>query len=388
MAAVEILSFIEFSKTEDQWTELVEASEYPLPFLSHPWICLWWRHFGKDMEFCAPVVRDGSEFLAGIPLSIRTVGIAGVSLSVAEIAGTGPVPTRGMGLADKANLVVRRNAQEAGKHLTAELGKLLGRVDVINFKGVDDDSMASDTVFSVMDAPHPIRRIARSISPYLPIPRAWEDYLHLRSKNFRKQIKKKKRLIREAGHAEIARMGLDDDCRTWMAEVFSVNERSWSALRGTNLYRHPALKSFFAKLVAAMAEKGWIDLHLLRLDGQAIAYELCFDFEGRLFSYNSSFDKDMAKMSPGTVLTAAVIEAACHRELIEYDLLRGDETYKLRWTDHYRRESEVIILSGSLRSYIYANVGLELKRRLKSWRWVESAADRASGLVARFSYRG
>ncbi len=388
MSTIDILPFAEFSNAEDPWTDLVRSSAYPLPFLSHPWICVWWRHFGQGREFLAPVVRENSKLLAGIPLAIRTVSLMGVPITVAEIVGTGPVPTRGMGLADKADIVVRRDAPEAGKLLTTELAKLLGYVDVLALKGVDGCSPTGEVFPSLTAARHSVSVVSRSVSPYLSLPRRWEEYLHSRSNNFRKQLKKKRRQLSEAGLVEIARLGPRDDCVAWMAEVVSVDRRSWSARRGTNLYRHPAIKAFFLELVLEMANRGLIDLHLLRLDGRAIAYELCLDLEGRVFSYNSSFDADMGKLSPGTVLTATVIEDACRRGRLEYDLLRGGEDYKFRWTHHNRRESEVIVLSGTLRSRIYASLGLHLKRRLKSWSWIEKAGDRATGLRSRLFYQG
>jgi len=387
MSAIEILSFSEFSKAEDPWTDLVRSSVYPLPFLSHPWICLWWRHFGQGQEFLAPVVRDGSRLLAGIPLTIRPVRFPGVSLAVAEIVGTGPVPTRGMGLADKADIVVRRNALEAGNRLNTQLAKLLKHVEVLALKGVAGSSPTGEIFPSLAGACQSVKVVSRSVSPYLLLPRRWEEYLHSRSKNFRKQLRKKRRLLNEAGLVKIARLGPKDDPIASMAEVVSVNSRSWSAQRGTNLYRHPAIRAFFLELVSEMANKGLIDLHLLRLNGKAIAYELCFDFEGRVFSYNSSFDADLGKLSPGTVLTATVIEAACQRNRLEYDMLRGDEQYKSYWCSQYRTESEVIVLSGSLRSRLYASLGFDLKRQLKSWSWIEKASDRATGLFSRLFYR-
>ncbi|NIM96694.1 MAG: GNAT family N-acetyltransferase [candidate division Zixibacteria bacterium] len=333
-------------------------------------------------------MRENSKLFAGVPVAIRTVSQMGVPITVAEIVGTGPVPTRGMGLADKADIVVRRDAPEAGKLLTTELAKLLGYVDVLALKGVDSSSPTGEFFPSLAAARHSNRVVSRSVSPYISLPRRWEEYLHLRSRNFREQLKKKRRVLHEAGRMQINRLEPEDDCAPWMAEVVSVDRRSWSARRGTNLYRHPAIRAFFLELVLEMANKGLIDLHLLRLDGKAIAYELCFNFEGRVFSYNRGFDADMGKLSPGMVLTATVIEDACQRGRLEYDLLRGGEDYKFRWTHHYRRESEVIVLSGTLRSRIYASLGLHLKRRLKSWSWIEKASDRATGLRSRLFYQG
>ena len=140
-------------------------------------------------------------------------------------------------------------------------------------------------------------------------------------------------------------------------------------------------------MIPAMAKKGWVDLHLLRLDGKAIAYELCFDFNNRLFAYNASYDRAFRQFSPGTIVSAAVVEAACARGRTEYDMLRGNDEYKSHWSDSFRVESQVLVPAKRLRSALYSALGLYLKNRLKSMKWVEQLDDRLSGLVNRLRYR-
>ena len=105
-------------------------------------------------------------------------------------------------------------------------------------------------------------------------PGGGDDYLAARSQKFRKNLKRYRRKLEQMGRPELARLGPDDDARGWMNEVLEVNDASWKAERGTNLFRHPSLWSFFVDLVGEMAPRGLIDLHLLRIDGRAVAYEL------------------------------------------------------------------------------------------------------------------
>ena len=48
-----------------------------------------------------------------------------------------------------------------------------------------------------------------------------------------------------------------------------------------------------------------------------------------MFKHQCRVRDDFARHSPGNVVTAAVIEAAAARGRTEYDMLRGDESYKL-----------------------------------------------------------
>lgn len=386
MATVELLSFDAFAEADQAWSELVESAEHPLPFLSHPWVSTWWRHFGLGHGFVAVIVRDGRRWLAGLPLVIRSIGLGPARVSVAEIAGTGPVPTRGMGLADKADLIVRRGQAEAGQRLLQALGDLPAGVDLMHLKGLDRRSPILPTIQQTFGARTWIGQ--RSVSPYLRLPGSLDEVLRARSGKFRKTLLRSRRGLQATGRASLSRLGSGDDPASWMEAVVSVSRRSWQARRGTDLFRHPDLRSFFLDLFTRMAARGWLDLHLLRIDGQAMAYDLGFDFGERVYSYTRGFDPSAARWSPGSLLTSEVIAHACRRGRIEYDLLRGPEAYKRRWTDQATEEVDLMLPGGGPGAGLYAALGVHLKRKLKAWPWLAQLDERITGLVTRLLYGG
>jgi len=376
----ERLSFEHFCRAEEAWNALALSVPSPVPFMSHPWIRLWWKHFGEGQEFLAVVVRDGDRLLGAVPLAIRS---AAPGLELAEIVGTGPVPTRGMGLADKADFLVHAGHPEAGELLVAEVTRLLDRVDLLDVKGLDGTSATR----AGLEAAGGAQRFRRSVSPYLTLSTSWDEYSRTRSRNFRKHLKKYWRLLEQAGRLEVSRMQPGDDLAGWMDDVFAVNDVSWKAERGTNLFRSPEIRGFFAALVPALAAQGWIDLHAIRLDGKLAVYELCFDYGGKLFSYNGAYRAELGQGSPGTALTAAVIESACDRGRSEYDMLRGAESYKLRWSESSRTELQLLLPAKRAAARIKTSLGPALKARLKQWPWLTEQADRLSGLLSRRRYR-
>jgi CelD/BcsL family acetyltransferase involved in cellulose biosynthesis len=378
--STETLSFEEFERAGAAWGDLVAASHAATPFVSHPWLCLWWRHFGRGQEFVAPVVRDGETLLAGVPLALRRA----CGTTVAEIVGTGPVPTRGMGLADKADLVVRRDAPAAWPRLAGVVTRLLERVAVLDLKGLDEGSPTPSRLTPCAPRPGSVRTLARSVSPYLVLPASWDEYLGSRSGGFRKHLRKYRRLLEQAGAMEIVRLEPDQPLEAWLSEVVAVNQASWTAGRGTNLFRHPRIRAFLLDLLRETARQGWLDLHVLRVGGRAVAYELCFDFAGRVFSYNSAYRRELGRASPGTLLTAAVIEAACRRGRTEYDMLRGDEAYKARWSDRRRGELQLLLPAARPLARLYCSLGIQAKARLRSSRRLADLADRLRGVKSRF----
>jgi CelD/BcsL family acetyltransferase involved in cellulose biosynthesis len=378
---VETLSFERFRDAGRAWDDLALDLAHPVPFLSHTWLRLWWERFGAGQEFVCPIVRDGERLLAAAPLAVRR---ARPGLDVAEIVGTGPVPTRGMGLADKAEVLVRRGHAEVGARLVAEVVRTLDRVDALDIKACD----AASPTRAALEAAGRVLVFDRSVSPYLTLSAPWDAYLDGRSSNFRKHLKKYRRLLTESGAGPPERLGAADDAAAWMAEVFAVNDASWKAARGTDLFRAREIRDFFAALVPEMAARGWIDLHVIRARGRAVVYELCFDFGGRLFSYNGAYRADLGEGSPGTALTAAVIESACARGRVEYDMLRGPESYKLRWSETARTEVQLLLPAPRAAARAKTQLGPALKARLKRWRGLTEGADRLFGLASRLRRGG
>jgi CelD/BcsL family acetyltransferase involved in cellulose biosynthesis len=385
--ATERLSFEEFCGLEREWDDLVGRTRRPCIFSSHDWVRLWWRHFGEDREFLALLVRGrGGELLAAVPLTIRSLRVPH-RLRVVEIAGTGPVPTRGMGLADRADLLVRADAPQALDALIAGVCRLLEHCDVLHVKGLEADSPACAGLIEHAPRPRAARVLDRSQSPYLALTSSWEGYLRGRSQKFRKNLKRSRRLLEDGGPIRISRLATGDDPGPWIAQVTAINERSWSASRGTNLFLHPRLRSFLTEIVSHMARRGWIELHVLHVGDRSVAYELCFDFGGCVLAYNASYDQELARASPGMLVTASIIESSCARGRTEYDMLRGDESYKLRWSETVRSEIQVVVPADRVAARAGARWAIELTERMRGWAWLRDVDDRMSGLLNRVRFR-
>jgi CelD/BcsL family acetyltransferase involved in cellulose biosynthesis len=379
---VEALAFDEFARSEDAWTDLVGQSGAPYPFLLHPWLCTWWRHFGAGKELMVLVVRDGPRLVAAAPLVLRRSRVLG--LSVAELAGTGPLSTKDAGLSDKADFLVRRDAEPVRELLVRELMRRLDRIDVLNIKPYD----ASSATCAVLEraAGRRVVTLQRSVSPFLTLPPSWEEYLTTRSPKFRKNQRRSLRDLEKLGPVSLTRLGPQDDARAWLAEVLDVDRESWTAQRGTNLYRHPAIRAFFLDLLPQLAQRGWLDLHLLRVGGRAVAYEMCLDFGDTLFAYNAGYRADHAGYSPGNLVSAAVVESACQRGRKTYDMLRGNEPYKQRWATGSRRELHTIVAADRLAAYAYVQLGIRARIRLGQVAVIARTKDRVNGLLAKLRH--
>ena len=70
----------------------------------------------------------------------------------------------------------------------------------------------------------------------------------------------------------------------------------------------------------------------MEVDGRKAAALFNFEYNGRIWVYNSGLDPDaFGSLSLGVVLTAKAIEHAIENKNKIFDFLRGNETYKYRF---------------------------------------------------------
>ena len=83
--------------------------------------------------------------------------------------------------------------------------------------------------------------------------------------------------------------------------------------------------------------QGWLRLWVLELDGKPAAAWYGWRLRDRYSYYQAGFDPGYEKQSLGLVLLGRTIRAATEESAPVFDMLRGDEEYKLRFVTGERR---------------------------------------------------
>jgi len=81
----------------------------------------------------------------------------------------------------------------------------------------------------------------------------------------------------------------------------------------------------------AAFENGWLQLAFLEVDGERAAGYLNFDYQNRIWVYNSGLDRRFLELSPGWVLLGHLLQWANENKRSEFDFMRGGEDYKYRF---------------------------------------------------------
>jgi CelD/BcsL family acetyltransferase involved in cellulose biosynthesis len=178
--------------------------------------------------------------------------------------------------------------------------------------------------------------------PFVALPVSWEEYTGSLGKSLRKNIGYYRRLM-EREHALEIETVTNGELPEAMEEFFALHQARWRRRRLPGAFAGNRVRRFHHEVAARFHERGWLRLHRLRLDGRTRAVLYCFNHGGKGYYYQGGFEPDLARYSPGTVLTAHAIQDAIHAGASEFDFLRGDEPYKYAWQASDRENVRLLI---------------------------------------------
>lgn len=285
-------------------------------FSTPEWNRLWWEEFGEDKDlFLLSMYRDG-DIAALVPLYSKTEGDRAVLRFIGGIDLTdylGPICSRDDRF-DVADALVRwlRNTETQWSELDAHSMPvpfgfaefLVERADVAGFEFALEQE---------------------ETSAQLLLPDDWDAYLAgLDSKQRHELRRKRRRLMRDHPDA-VFRTATPETLETDL-KIFVEMHRGAEGHKGDFL--RPDIATFFERVARAFMALGWLRLDFLEIGGHAVASTFAFELDGVFYLYNSGYEPEAARISPGLILVSELVKQCIERRFKIFDFLRGPERYK------------------------------------------------------------
>lgn len=186
-------------------------------------------------------------------------------------------------------------------------------------------------------APAPANQRIVHESPYIDTTQEWEPYWQGLSKNLRSSVRRRRRGLDKRGAVEIEVFEGGEELPGLLGECFRLEAGGWKGERGTAINSNPDTLRFYTELAEGAAGAGLLSLGLLRLDGRVIAFNYSLEDGCRHYLLKLGHDVALGDLSPGVVLTAAMVERAFQSGLESYEFLGDPDRYKLQWATGNRK---------------------------------------------------
>jgi CelD/BcsL family acetyltransferase involved in cellulose biosynthesis len=299
-----------------EWRQLLNRDPNRHIFATREWNRLWWEEFGGGKELIVLTMRRGTDAVGIVPLYRKIEG----GRAILRFNG-------GIDLTDYLGPVCPGTDRD---DVAAALVDWLIRTDMA-WDEFDAHNLPVPFGFAELLVDHADRRglefrlDQEETSAVLLLPSDWAAYLSgLRSKERHELKRKRRRVGREHPDARL---------RTATEDTLEIDLKTFVEMhRGAEGHKGHFMNSdvagFFERVARAFSSLGWLRLDFLEVDDRAVASTFSFELDDRLYLYNSAYEPDAARLSPGFILVSLLLESAIERGVTTFDFLRGPERYK------------------------------------------------------------
>jgi CelD/BcsL family acetyltransferase involved in cellulose biosynthesis len=166
------------------------------------------------------------------------------------------------------------------------------------------------------------------VCPIIQLPDSFDTYLDGLESKQRREIKRKLRRADGIG-VNIHTVGPDEDLAGAVDDFLRLLEKSTAEKAD---WLNEGRRAVFHETAQAARAAGRLQLMFAEVNGQKGAGLFNFDYNGRIWVYNSGLDPSaFSKLSLGWVLTSKAIQSAIENGRKEFDFLRGNEPYKYQF---------------------------------------------------------
>jgi CelD/BcsL family acetyltransferase involved in cellulose biosynthesis len=309
-----------------EWRDLLKRDPQRHVFHTPEWHRLWWEEFGEGKDLLVLEMHEGDRTVALVPLyRKRDEGRA-----ILRFVG-------GIDLTDYLGPI----CSEEDRHVVAD-ALMSWLADAPDWDEFDAHNMPVPFGFAEFLAESADRQglhfslDQEETAAILRLPGDWESYLaSLDSKERHELKRKRRRLARE--HPDVVVRSSTAETLDQDLKVFVDMHRGTDGHKGH--FMKPEIATFFERVARAFMPLGWLRLDFLEIGGSALATTFGFEVENTIYLYNSAYEPEARRLSPGLILVSELIEDAIDRKVEVFDFMRGPERYK------YQLGSEAVPLN-------------------------------------------
>ncbi|MBU0757534.1 MAG: GNAT family N-acetyltransferase, partial [Nanoarchaeota archaeon] len=173
----------------------------------------------------------------------------------------------------------------------------------------------------------------------------------------RNLLKNKKRTYRDFSVLEkyiTKREEIDEAIKT----MVNINRKRWGRRNLPGTFTSKKIIDFYKDIAVYFLRRGYLSFCILDLDGKHAAYAFSFIYNAKMYDYSVGIlpEKDFLKHGIGHVAYLSKLNLAYAKACLEFDFLRGEEDYKIKYSNAMRTTSETVIVKKSLQGKFILSV--------------------------------
>lgn len=369
-----------FRKLKDIWNNLAQKQQLYLPWMSWEWYDIFINYFIKKSKLFILLVYEENQIVAIVPFVLSEKKFKGLfKARIIQFITNMHSPVN--------NFIYEESKNE-------QQYKIIDRVirffqnkytdwDVLELEKIPEESYLWEKIKDIILATSFKYRLFPCKGDwYLDgITYSFSEYFKNLPRIHRKDTSRNKRRLQDLGRLVFHIKNDTEDLEKYLELYYEVRKKSWKAEEKDS--------SFIRNVTKFFAEKGWLRLAFLFLNGTVIACDKWLVWNQKGYAWDGLYDLKFSNYSPGKVLESDIIEYMIDIEKVnEIDLGEGDEIYKKRWTPKRRERKGITIFNNNIKGHTLSFIIIKilpifrkqaflisLKKKIGSYLKVEDSYD-------------
>lgn len=329
------------------WNSLLSKSLDNNVFLTHEWLTEWWKHFGNGRTLGIFIGKENGQVHFAAPMMYSTYKLLGIKLRKLEFIAT-PFSDYNVFL-----VINRESATKAAKLLLERVRESFAQVDCVELEEVPEDSCTVKILENIKTDGLKTCSNVVSICPYIILPNCFETFLQHLGPNMRRNLKRWEKKALEDHNVDFVTYDEVGGVKEAMNIFYELHQKRWASKHEPGIFTQYVNRDFHLQVAQNFAEKKQLALFFLRFGGEPISAVYSYEYNGKLYVYQSGFDPEYEEYHPGYLTFNGLMKYAVEKGLREFDFMRGNEEYKTRWKTQMRRNLEFRALNRSCKATLY-----------------------------------
>lgn len=331
----EINDFDEMLALENDWDRLLDTSPSKTIFMTFEWITNWWKYHGEGKDLMVLLAKSKENLIGMAPLM--------------KVKKSGIVQFIGTGLSDYCDFIIQKRQ---GEVLKAMLQHLRNRKSSsLELREIPETSSTLPILRKVLSKSqlHHVESITATC-PSLVLSQFTETDLKkmLNKKNLKWQYNRLKR----EGDISFDYLENIGEINDGLNVFFRFHISRWKDTKKPSIFEKQKNQEFCRKIVESFHKQNAIRFMVMKLVDNPIAILINFVYDNKVIGYAQAFDLNYSKFSPTILAIRQDISTAFSNQIGEYDMSRGNESYKFRFSNTIRNNYSLTITDSHIHHII------------------------------------
>jgi CelD/BcsL family acetyltransferase involved in cellulose biosynthesis len=315
-----------FAALEAEWEDLYRNAPLATPFQWWAWLYSWWEFYGQGYELRLVTIRDEGLLVGLIPLILDRRRGFGRLLFV----GTGPT--------DYQDVLARRGWESQVSEAGIRALRQMDGWQVADLQQLRSEA-AAWSIFRRWRGP--CLRVWQDNCPVIDV-RPWEPLVASLSKNHRSTVR---RALRRAQADGVEREFVSaEDAEKAGRRLIALHREAWQGRDIIPEHQTQWFEEYMGIVALRMTARGLGRITEFRRDGKAIISHFLFFGRSSVGEGLTGATQDaLRRYQESSLRIWDAVNVAYQRNGQYVELLRGEESYKLRWSSSISTNYQVIL---------------------------------------------